>query len=138
MVERAGLRSLIIEYTCAEKCMGHPKNRGGCCTLADRDFIIGPVTDAPELLERLAERSGRPVLHTEVLIDYEEGRALFPMRKNWQNPAHYPALRVVQEPGWPCRFYDGEAGRCTIYEIRPGLCRRYECDWLKQRLESVL
>jgi len=31
---------------CSNRCMGFPGNHGGCCTVAERDFIIGPHLDA--------------------------------------------------------------------------------------------
>ncbi len=138
MVDRQALLSLVTEHTCAQKCMGFAGNSGGCCTLGPRDFIIGPVEDVAVLLENLSREWGRPVARSEIVIDYEEGRALFPDRPMWQEPSHFPALRVLSEhPRVPCRFYDLEQSRCTIHAIRPGLCRRFECDWLRSTLERL-
>ena len=138
MIDRDKLRSLVTEYTCGQKCMGQAGNAGGCCTLGDRDFIIGPVPDIDALLERLSERWGRPVLRTEIVIDYEEGRVLFPGRACWHEPSHYPALRVLLDHArLPCRFYDVEKARCSIHDLRPSLCRSYECDWLEKTLEPL-
>ncbi len=135
MADREALKLLVTEHTCERKCMGFDGNSGGCCTLGPRDYIIGPVEDVDLLLERLSVEWGRPVTRGEVVIDYEEGRALFPERAVWQHPSHYPAMRVLTEhPRVPCRFYDLERSRCTIYAIRPPLCRRFECDWLKETL----
>src|SRR5688572_8089323 len=87
MIDRRTLVDSLIEYTCGQRCMGQPGNRGGCCTLGDRDFIIGPMPDVDEFLARLAAKLGRPVAWAEVFIDYEEGRALFPGRSCWQDRA---------------------------------------------------
>ena len=58
----------------------------------------------------------------QAFIDFEEGRALFPERPTWQEPANYPALRVLPDVDWiPCRFYDKTAGACTVYDIRPAM-----------------
>ena len=138
MAESDILRSLLIQHTCAHKCMGLVGNNGGCCTLADRDFIIGPVDDVDGFLERLGKHWGRPVLRIEVLIDYEEGRELFPNRSTWQNPRNYPALRVRSDnPRFPCMFYDEATAGCLIHEDRPHMCRKFTCDWLKHVLEVL-
>ena len=138
MVNPDALKSLLIEYTCEQNCMGFRGNAGGCCTLGPRDFIIGPVPDIDELLVRLSELWGRPVTRSEIAVEYDEGRALFPDRPTWQEPAHYPALRVITDhPRVPCRFYDLEQARCRIHEARPSLCRRYECDFLKTTLARL-
>ena len=76
MQEKEALRLQVIQHACQSKCMGHPGNAGGCCKLGSRDWIIGPVRDVDAFIERLSEHWGRPVLRTEVLIDYEEGRAM--------------------------------------------------------------
>jgi Fe-S-cluster containining protein len=138
MAANETLRSLLIQHTCARKCMGLVDNEGGCCTLADRDFILGPVDDVDELLERLGKYWGRPVLRIEVLIDCEEGRELFPGRSTWQNPRNYPALRVRPDnPRFPCMFYDEAGAGCSIYEDRPHMCQKFTCDWLKHVLEVL-
>jgi Fe-S-cluster containining protein len=116
--------------------MGFANNKGGCCTLGPRDYIIGPVQDVEGLVRRLSQRWGRPVARQEAVIDFEEGRQLFPERSTWQNPAFFPALRISKTESNPCRFYDWDRG-CTIHEMRPSLCRTYECDWLRETLERV-
>lgn len=106
--------------------------------MGERDFIIGPIDDADAFLARLSEATGRAVPREEVFIEAEEGRALFPERKNWQAPQNYPALRVVTDhPHRPCRFYDVEGGRCSVYAIRPDVCRRFLCDPLQHLLSLV-
>ena len=110
--------------------MGHSGNRGGCCTLGSRDWIIGPLDDVDAFIARLERQLGRLVARDEVVIELEEGKRLFPERSMWQNPAHYPAMRTQSEAPHACRFYD-EAVGCTVHAIRPKLCESYECDWLR-------
>jgi Fe-S-cluster containining protein len=129
---RETLRQQLIAYSCSQNCMGVPGNAGGCCTLDDRDFIPGPVRDADAFLADLGRLHGREVSREEVFIDFEEGRALFPDRPTWQEPANYPALRVLPDVEWiPCRFYDKTENACTVYDIRPAMCRNFFCDHLK-------
>jgi Fe-S-cluster containining protein len=126
------LRGQLIQYTCSQNCMGVRGNSGGCCTLDDRDFIMGPVRDADAFLTNLGRLLGREVSRGEAFIDFDEGRALFPERPCWQEPANYPALRVLPNLDWiPCRFFEPTTGACTVYDIRPGICRNYLCDHLK-------
>jgi Fe-S-cluster containining protein len=94
------------------------------------------VRDGDVFVAKLSQHFGRPVARSEVLIDFEEGRRMFPERSMWQNPAHYPALRSVAEAPYACQFYAEDRG-CTVHELRPQLCRDYECDWLKDTLERV-
>jgi len=117
---------------CSNKCFGHPGNHGGCCTVADRDFIIGPHADTDEFLDRLSEKFDRDILYKEVLIDFEEGKNLFPNKTTWQNQSNYPALRLnLAQPTLPCIFYNTTLRACSIYEIRPETCKNYFCDYLK-------
>jgi Fe-S-cluster containining protein len=126
------LRLQVIEYTCGQNCMGARGNAGGCCTLDDRDFIPGPVRDADVFLLDLGRLLRREVSREEAFIDFEEGRVLFPDRPSWQEPANYPALRVLPDVDWiPCRFYDKTAHACSVYDIRPAICRHFLCDHLK-------
>ena len=84
------------------------------------------------------KRSAEFPERTEVLIDYEEGRELFPNLATWQNPRNYPALRVRSDnPAFPCMFYDEATAGCLIYEERPHMCRSFTCDWLKHVLEVL-
>ena len=88
-------------------------------------------------LERLRE-SGRDAERSNVFIEYEEGRRLFPDRPCWQEPKNYPALRVsAEEAAVPCIYYDTSNARCSVYEIRPDVCRRYMCDPLRHLMSLV-
>jgi len=35
--------------------------------------------------------------YNEVFVEYPEGHKLFPERARWQNPEHFPALRVLMD-----------------------------------------
>src|ERR1017187_3531913 len=86
----------LNDYICSSKCMGQEGNKGGCCTLGERDFIIGPIRDADAFVERLSQQRGHSVARSDVVIEYAEGSALFPERSTWQMDECYPALRVVE------------------------------------------
>ena len=117
--------------------MGIPNNHGGCCTISDRNFIIGPHSDTQEFLERLSEKFGREILYKEVFVDYEEGKSLFPNKSMWQKESNYPALRVnFFQPSLPCIFYNTTIRACSIYDVRPKTCQIYECEYLQKNTDS--
>lgn len=116
---------------CSEKCFGIENNDGSCCSIEDRDFIIGPHNDTEKFITNLSIKLGREVKHSEVFIDYEEGSKLFPTRMNWQLAGNYPALRVnLHHPKKHCIFYNPTLKYCTVYDIRPKTCEDYECWYL--------
>lgn len=133
------LKGQIIYYTCLRNCYGKKGNAGACCTVSDRDWIIGPITDPQEFLTRLEKHFGHPYRYKEVFVDYEEGRKLFPDKTTWQEKKNYPAMRVLmdQEGLHPCPFLS-EKRECTIQSIKPKICGDYLCDHLKTVLSNTL
>lgn len=133
---KADMKQRITAYTCGHKCMGHAGNTGGCCKVADRDWILGPITE-PQIADFLADAAahGMPMTRDQFVIDFEEGRAMFPERSTWQNPALYPALRIIKDGAMnACQFYKNG---CSIQAFKSAVCRSYQCDWLKKALEVV-
>ena len=119
---------------CSDNCYGITGHHGSCCTLEDRDFIIGPHADAEEFIESLSKKLGRDINYREVFVDYEEGKTLFPNRSAWQDPHSYPALRVdFYNPRLPCIFYNTKVRACSMYDIRPKTCQEYECEYLSSK-----
>jgi|TARA_R110000744_G_C19124995_1_gene536406 Fe-S-cluster containining protein len=119
---------------CSTKCFGIDNYHGSCCSLEDRDYIIGPHYDSKEFIERLSERFGREIKHNEVFIEWAEGSKMFPDKTVWQNPANFPALRVDEnQPRLPCTFYNTKIKACTVHSIRPNTCAAYECDYLAKQ-----
>ncbi len=118
--------------------MGFPGNKGGCCTVADRDYIIGTHGDAEEFVKRVSEKFGREVQFEEIFIEYSEGKKIFPNKSSWQNPNSYPCLRLdFLHPNLPCIFYNNKLGACSVYDIRPTTCATFECDYLTQETEKM-
>lgn len=133
---KADLAARITAYTCGHKCMGHPGNTGACCKVADRDWIIGPISE-PDIADFLKDAAAHGLILTrqQFVIDFEEGRAMFPERSTWQNPTNYPALRIIKDGKLnACQFYKNG---CSIQEFKSALCRSYRCDWLKKALEAI-
>ena len=117
---------------CSNKCWGSPGYHGSCCSVEDRDYIIGPHHDTDEFISNLSKKFGREIEKEEVFIEYNEGKNLFPNKASWQNERSYPAFRVdLFNPKLPCIFYNTKIKACSIYDVRPETCRVYECDYLK-------
>jgi len=135
--DREDLADALTLHSCLNNCYGAKGMAVSCCTLTDRNYIIGPITDPGAFLARLSEREGREVPREEVFIDYEEGRALFPDRPIWQEERVYPAMRPnVDDPALPCALL-GEDNLCTVHDIRPETCARYHCSHLKGILDAL-
>ncbi len=75
--------------------------------------------------------------YNEVFVEYPEGHKLFPERARWQNPEHFPALRVLMDAdqSYPCQFLDNH--QCTIQDIKPKICADYLCDHLQKVIVTV-
>lgn len=120
-------------YTCSKVCYGVKGQAGICCTIGERDYIIGPIDDTERFLQDLSAKLGRIVKYKEVFIDFEEGSKLFPEKKLWQNPDHYPCMRVIPDRsrGYPCQFLSSNM-KCMVHSIKPAVCRNYLCPYLKE------
>lgn len=133
MVKNMIIFNELASKICSKKCCGYDGYDGSCCSLENRDYIMGPITDVEEFLARLSDQFGRTVERHEVLIDYEEGRQLFPDRLTWQNPDNFPAMRVeIDTYKKQCVFYNRALKACNIYAIRPSTCEQFRCEYLKQ------
>lgn len=127
----------LITITCSQNCYGNEGYHGSCCRLENRDYIIGPVHDPNEFLERINKRFNRNFLYSEIFIEYEEGKQLFPEKANWQNESAYPALRVnLSTSDKSCIFYNNHLRMCTVYELRPSICSAFLCDYLRHLIQT--
>ena len=116
---------------CSNKCYGVEGYHGSCCSIEERNYIIGPHHDTEEFIKNLSEKLGREVNEDDVFIKFEEGSRMFPNKSAWQNPDSYPAFRVdFYNPKLPCIFYNTKLKFCTIYDVRPKTCRDYEREYL--------
>jgi len=131
------LSDALTVHTCLKNCYGERDMAGSCCTLTDRNYIIGPIRDAPALLARVSEKYGRDVPWDEIFIGFEEGSALFPDRPIWQREKSFPALRPnMSDATLPCHFL-GEDNLCTIHDIRSTTCSKYFCGHLQTILDAL-
>ena len=54
---------------CSNKCWGSPGYHGSCCSVEDRDYIIGPHHDTDEFILNLSKKFGREIEKEEVFND---------------------------------------------------------------------
>ena len=114
--------------------MGEENHHGECCSLDNREWILGAIgkKEALMFVEELSKKFGREIKYEDVFVDYEEGHKLFPEKSSWQSRLVYPALRVDMESERKfCIFYNKAMKACSVYDIRPEMCRRYTCDYLR-------
>lgn len=90
-----------LQYDCT-KCPGY------CCSYA---LIEIGKHDIARLAKHfgLSERQAR-----QRFTKYDKGTKVWVLRH--QKDEHFVTV---------CRFFDTEKRRCTIYEVRPGVCRTY-------------
>lgn len=137
LIPRQQLVETVTLHTCLRNCFGQTGKAGSCCTIGTRDYIIGPIHDADNLLQRLSDLWGRHVPYEEVFIDYEEGHRLFPDKPCWQQKVCYPAIRPrPDKEATPCMFL-GDDNLCTIHDIRSDTCRKYHCTHLEGILAAL-
>jgi Fe-S-cluster containining protein len=128
----------LITTTCQKKCFGFDSYHGSCCRLENRDYIIGPIHDPHEFLDRLNKHYSQNFKYSDIFIEYEEGSKLFPNKFNWQKESAYPALRInLTTSDNSCIFYNNQLKLCTVYSIRPSICSSFLCDYLRGELEKT-
>lgn len=124
-----------ISKICSSRCFGIDGYDGSCCSLETRDFIIGPITDPDQFIERLNNKMGRDFQREDAIIDFAEGSKIFPERSTWQDPKNFPAMRVdFSKAKLPCVFYNTHAKFCSVHDIRPKTCEIYFCGYLKEEM----
>jgi len=118
-----------LKKICATKCHGIDGCRAGCCSLEDRNYIIGPIDKESQdrILKHVKDKTW-----DDVFVNYLEGKDMFPDREIWQQESSYPALRPKDNEIKSCTFYDDENSVCSIYAHRPTICGNYLCSYLKE------
>ena len=121
---------------CRTKCCNIKGYDGSCCTVEDRNWIIGAIPDHMEVLERIrALNPGVEITWDDCFMTYEEGSNLFPDKPTWTNPNNYPCMRInMNSRRRGCVFYNDLLGFCQIYQARSVTCSNYKCEDLKEHL----
>jgi len=106
-----------------------------CCSAKGGDWIIGPhkIEDANKFIKDYNKNHPTKKTFDDFFIGFEEGKKLFPADKtNWQPANNYPAFRIKNNPTNSCVNYDDLNKKCSVYDIRPPVCRDYVCDALAE------
>ena len=122
-----------LKNICATKCFGIDGYRASCCSLEDRNYIIGPIDKESQdrVLNHVKDKTW-----DEVFVNYWEGKEMFPDREIWQQESSYPALRPKDNEIKSCTFYDDENSVCSIYDHRPNVCKNYFCPYVEELMKE--
>lgn len=139
--ERKHFTDEVAMKTCLGNCCGVAGLKGACCHLDpyDLEHILGPV-DEKWINDTVKwfRKKGLNFSRQDIVIDYEEGKIigenLFKESNNnniFQERTAYPFLRFqVVGPRYACKFMNPLTYKCQIYEVRPGMCRDYLCQYI--------
>jgi Fe-S-cluster containining protein len=140
--QRKHLTDELATKTCLENCCGINGLKSGCCTM-DPDHLehlLGPINgDDEKWLEDIIKHfraRGLTISRSDVVIDYEEGveigKSLFNDNPAFRDKSSYPILRMqVYGQRYVCKFLNPNSGKCSIYKMRPIMCRNYTCQYIK-------
>jgi len=66
---------------CAFNCYGQKGNYASCCSVEERNWIMGPILDYEKVLKDLSLKYGREVTFKEVFYDFDEVQELSQQEK---------------------------------------------------------
>lgn len=137
--ERKHFTDEEAKKTCVGNCCNVAGLKAACCQLDpdDLEHVLGPV-DQKWINDALKwfRKQGLPYTRHDLVIDYEEGKLIgeahFNGHEIFKKKDTYPILRI-QASGirYACKFLNVSNGMCTIYKIRPDMCRTYLCSYVK-------
>ena len=138
--ERRMFTDEVAKETCLSNCCGIPGVKNVCCQLdpEDLEHVLGPVSEKwiKKTIKWFRKREIN-VTREDIVIDEEEGRLigdnLFGGHDVFKSAGSYPMLRFqVFGPRYACKFLNVHNGMCTIYQVRPDMCRGYYCQFVKK------
>lgn len=139
--ERKHFTDEVAMDTCLSNCCGVSGLKSGCCNLDpdDLEHILGPVKEdwIKEVMRFFTKKTGLKYTRHDFVIDFEEGKKIgdkfFKSHEVFMSEASYPMLRFkVNGLRFSCNFLNVQTGMCTIYPIRPDMCKNYYCQYLKK------
>ncbi len=136
--ERECFTDDVAKHTCLSNCNGHVGLQSSCCKLDPNDLehVLGPISE--QWIERTLKwfnKKGLPYTRHDIVIDFEEGKllgeALFNDHPVFAKEDTYPILRIqTNGQRYACKFLNINNGKCTIYPIRPEMCKNYYCQYI--------
>lgn len=146
--EKRLLTDEVAEKTCLSNCCGVEGLNSACCRLDpdDLEHVLGPLEGKQrgiknpdehwvENIVRWFNKNGVKYKRSDIVIDFEEGKEIgakfFNDHEIFRRKESYPMLRFqVDGPRFSCKFLNNTTGKCTIYHMRPQMCRNYSCTFL--------
>jgi len=129
----------VATKTCLSNCNDVAGLQSGCCKLDPNDLehVLGPIDE--DWIERTVKWFNKKTISItrhDLVIDYEEGKILgetfFNDHPVFKKKDTYPILRIQTDgPRFACKFLNINNGKCTIYPIRPQMCKGYYCQYVK-------
>ncbi len=143
--ERRHFTDKVAYEVCLGSCCGVEGLKAGCCfiDLDDPEHVLGPLVtkdgkEDPWIMDtvRKLSRNGQNITRADIVIDYEEGKIIgekfFNGHPVFASKTSYPMMRFqVIGPRFACKFLNPVTKKCTIYTIRPDMCRNYLCNYVK-------
>lgn len=139
--ERVHLTDEKAYETCLGNCCGVAGLKSACCSLdtEDLEHILGPIPEdwIKEAIRYMAKKTGLKYTRHDFVIDFEEGKRVgqkfFNNHPVFLSKDSYPMLRIkVNGIRFSCNFLNVQTGMCTIYPIRPEMCKDYYCQYIKK------
>ena len=130
----------VATETCLGNCCGIKGMKAACCHLNPEtlEHVLGPIDEKwiKSFIQSVHSTNGMTLTRADVVVDFEEGqvmgRELFNDHPVFQDPKAYPFLRMqVYGPRYACKFLNPQTNKCTIYHLRPQMCRGYYCGYVK-------
>lgn len=146
--EKRLLTDELAEKTCLSNCCGVEGLNSACCRLDpdDLEHVLGPLEGKQrgiknpderwvETIVRWFNKNGVKYKRSDIVIDFEEGKEIglkfFNDHEIFRRKESYPMLRFqVDGPRFACKFLNNTNGKCTIYHMRPQMCRSYVCRFI--------
>lgn len=139
--EREYLTDQKAYETCVGNCCGVEGLKSACCSLdtEDLEHILGPIPEdwIKETVKFLNKKTGFKYTRHDLVIDHEEGKLIgekfFNNHRAFQSKESYPMLRIKANGiRFSCNFMNVQTGLCTIYPVRPEMCKNYYCQYVRK------
>jgi len=137
--KRRHLTDELAQETCGSNCCGYEGLAAACCQLnpENLEHVLGAITkeDISRILKQL-KKSIPSIEKSDIVIEKEEGmligRTFFNGHDIFNQENSYPMLRFqIYQNRFVCKFLNPKTKQCSIYSVRPEMCKNYFCRYVK-------
>lgn len=138
--DRIHLTDKVATETCLSNCNGYIGVKSSCCRLDpdNLEHVLGPIDESwiKRTIRWYHKKGMVAVTRQDLVIDFDEGKIIgetfFNSHPVFMKSDTYPILRIQADgPRFACKNLNTQTGKCTIYSIRPDMCQKYYCQYLK-------